>query len=167
MPCLVLALTGCPGNGTDDDDDTSIQDDDTAAPSCEEAMEAMLQEVAASPEVTVDWSGFTEDTDGNPIDPADLTNLSVTGFELLPDAGIEGICNGTLDQSDITLAFFDDSISGSTTTEIDTTGMLGATLMVSAGQGQGIYSTALVTVLDGSPTTVIYIENGGDVPPAE
>ena len=135
--------------------------------SCVEAMEAMLQEVGVSPNITVDWSALDEDVDGNPVDPADLASLSVAGFEYEAGEAIAGICDGTLDQADITLSSFDGSINGSTTAEIETTGMTGATLMVSVSSGEGAYSTALVSVVGDSANTVIYIENGGAVPPEE
>lgn len=166
LTLLFWPIAGCPGNGSDDDD-IAIRDDDATEPSCVEAMEASLQEVAASPDVVVDWSGFTEDTDGNAVNPAALDNLSVLGFEIAVDETIAGLCEDTLTQADVTLGGFYEDIDGTTTFVIDTTDMAGAMLTVMVSSGGGATSTALATVVEGATNEVIYIENGGVIPSEE
>ena len=159
-----LALVGCPGDSSDDDD-IAVVDDDTTPLDCVETMQAMLQEVSPAPEISLDWSAFTEDAGGNSVDPAALDSMSVLGFQVGTDATIEGLCDGSLHQADVSLYWIDDDIAGSTSAGLDTSEMADTTLVVSVSSATGISSAALATVVEGSPNTTIHIESGGEVPP--
>lgn len=174
---FALFVLGCPGVGDDDDDDTAIQDDDSDAVDCIQAMEATVQEVNISTGVTIDWSGFTEDQDGSPVDPEELSSLSLVGLALSSSDAIHLACDNALEQGDVGLYMLNnDSIVGTTSAEIEWTGLddappqvttLMATVSSGSSPGEGAYATAIATVDEDSSNTVIYVEAGGVVPPLE
>lgn len=174
---LALFVIGCFDVGDDDDDDIALQDDDSDEIDCIQAMEATLQEVNISTGITIDWSGFTEDHDGNPVNPGELSSLSLVGLSLSSGEAIPLVCGNALEQGDVGLYLLDnDSIAGATSTEIEWTGLddappqiatLMATVSSESSPGEGTYATAIVTVDEDSSNTVIYVEAGGVVPPLE
>ncbi len=173
---LALFVVGCPDVG-DDDDDTALQDDDSDGIECIQAMEATLQEVNISTGVTIDWAGFTEDHDGNPVNPQELSSLSLVGLSLSSSDAISLVCDNALEQGDVGLYMLNnESIADATSTEIDWTDLddappqvttLMATVSSDSSPGAGAYATAFAKVDEDSSNTVIYIEAGGAVPPLE
>ncbi len=160
---LALLATGCSSPVTDDDSAVASDDDDDTASDCVENLEASLQTADITPGFTVDWSGLTETDDGEPVQPESCDLASFLLLDLVPADAIQGTCDGTLQQGDVTLYVFNPAATDSTSVTFDTTQLEdefgdGRTAVAVISCGDGKLASAFVAVDDRSGNSVIYVQ---------
>ena len=151
--------------GDDDVQDDDVADDDTSVPDCVSVWVTWLQEVDASPDVGVDWSTLTETAAGEPFDPAtDITQVAWAFFWLTAEEARQALCDDSLMQSD-TAYYEADACPDDWDLPylIDTSIYDGLSLIVSIMVDEAFGTAAVATVTEGSPNTIIHLENGGAV----
>ncbi len=146
---LALALTSV-GCGERDEYVPPSDDDDADIVSCMDGLEAKAEDSAPSDEMVVDWSGVTQDLEGNPVDPAvDVDQLVVSFMDADFEEVAEALCDDNLQQDDLLHLWEDNSVQGDTLALVDASGMENTVAaVVVAGDGRRI-ALALAEILAG------------------
>lgn len=150
-PILALAITlASAGCGEREDYVPPADDDDADVVSCMDDLEAKADATAPSDEVTVDWSGVTQDLEDNPVDPAvDVDQLVVSFIDGSFEEVAEDLCNDALQQDDLVYLWEDNTVQGDTVARVDATGMEGTVAAVVVFGGGNRIALAVAEVLAG------------------
>jgi len=174
-PTILILFSVSPAGCSDekiagDDDittDNDVADDDTSPPDCADVWVTWLQQVDASPDVTVDWSTLTQSVAGDPLDPAnDISQVVFAFFWLTAEEARQGLCDDSLVQSD--MAFYEaDNCPDDWTVPypLDTSKYDGLSLIVSVFAEDDLGMIAVASVVEGSANLNVVLENGGAIYP--
>ncbi len=109
------------------------------------ALDLSTAPAAAGTNVSVDWSGFTQDFRGRPVDPADLDRVTVASFQLDHATLLERIGSNSVLMADVGVYYQVDTV-GATTAQFDQFAILGNAFPFETEFVEGFAPTWLMTL---------------------